>query len=127
MNTMKKIVSAAMFCAVLSWPIQGMAQTQQEKDKIATANTHVVVNGGSGLGTVRVESKGATTDVSADKNAQTAIRNHAAGVANSVDKAVEDALKKDAEEQRAAAKENAGQAKNSGGQNSSNSPNNNGK
>lgn len=125
MNTMKKIVSAAMFCAVLSWPIQGMAQTQQEKDKIATANTHVVVNGGSGLGTVRVESKGATTDVSADKNAQTAIRNHAAGVANSVDKAVEDALKKDAAKQRAEAQ--AKRNNNSNSQSSSSSPNNNGK
>lgn len=125
MNTMKKIVSAAMFCAVLSWPIQGMAQTQQEKDKIATANTHVVVNGGSGLGTVRVESKGATTDVSADKNAQTAIRNHAAGVANSVDKAVEDALKKDAAKQRAEAQAKGNN--NSNSQSSSSSPNNNGK
>ena len=100
MNTMKKIVSAGVFCAVLSWPIQGMAQTQQEKDKIATAKTHTEVYGGIGVGKVRVENKGANTNVSNDKNAQKAVRNHAAGVVNSVDKQVEKALKEDAARER---------------------------
>ena len=38
---MKKILSAGIFCAVFSWPVLGMAQSQQEKDKIETANTHM--------------------------------------------------------------------------------------
>ena len=101
MEKMTKIVSAGMFCAVLSWPIQGMAQTtQQEKDKIATARTHVTVNGGRGVGNVSVEWKGANTNVSEDKNAQKAVRNHAAGVVNSLDKQVDEALKEAAEKER---------------------------
>lgn len=120
MNTMKKILSAGIFCALFSWPVQGMAQTQQAKDKTATANTHVTVNGGS-VGNVSVEYKGANTSVLDDKNAQRVVKNHAAGVTNALDKKVDEALAKDAAEQRAAA-----QDKNNNSQSSSSSPNNKG-